>query len=344
MLGSHAAIHLLRSGVKYIRVIDFDQVTLSSLNRHAVATRADVGLSKAWVLKRHAKNIFPNAEIDSRIELFELEKADKLILIGNEKPSFVLDCIDNIDTKVHLLRYCMENGIKVMSSMGSACKADPSRIQITKLYQTSEDKLARAVRQKLKREHRIERPNIPVVYSTEKPQVNIMSLPDEATDAKDIKEYASLPNFRVRILPVISPIPAMFGAAMAGWVLCDLGNFPIQPLATKYRNEKFYKKLLKEFIQHEQSAHQNEQVSQVIDVFDIEEVVEDLWKARSCISGSTERLVIRIWNREQPLKKQNLVLLTKEEAESHDVKSLNEYGNLRNDIEADIQEFYHYSS
>ncbi len=36
-VGSHAAHMLLRSGIKKLRFIDFDQVTLSSLNRHAVA-------------------------------------------------------------------------------------------------------------------------------------------------------------------------------------------------------------------------------------------------------------------------------------------------------------------
>lgn len=46
-VGSHAANMLVRSGVKKIRLIDFDQVTLSSLNRHAVASMVDVGKSKA---------------------------------------------------------------------------------------------------------------------------------------------------------------------------------------------------------------------------------------------------------------------------------------------------------
>ena len=45
---------LLRSGVRKLRLIDFDQVSLSSLNRHAVATRADVGMPKATCLKVRA--------------------------------------------------------------------------------------------------------------------------------------------------------------------------------------------------------------------------------------------------------------------------------------------------
>ena len=50
-VGSHCASMLLRSGVRKLRVVDFDQVSLSSLNRHAVATREDVGKPKADVLR-----------------------------------------------------------------------------------------------------------------------------------------------------------------------------------------------------------------------------------------------------------------------------------------------------
>lgn len=58
-VGSHAAHLLLRSGVGKLRLIDFDQVTVSSLNRHAVATREDVGIPKATCLERHFRNILP---------------------------------------------------------------------------------------------------------------------------------------------------------------------------------------------------------------------------------------------------------------------------------------------
>lgn len=58
-VGSHAAHLLLRSGVGKLRLVDFDQVTLSSLNRHAVAVRADVGIPKATCLEQHFKQILP---------------------------------------------------------------------------------------------------------------------------------------------------------------------------------------------------------------------------------------------------------------------------------------------
>ena len=70
-MGSHAASMLLRSGVGRLRLVDFDQVTLSSLNRHAVATRADVGTPKALALARHFREISPETQVDARVAMYE---------------------------------------------------------------------------------------------------------------------------------------------------------------------------------------------------------------------------------------------------------------------------------
>lgn len=75
----------------------FCKVSLSSLNRHAVATREDVGMSKALCLKKHFLRIFPECQVDAQVLLYDSSTEEK-ILSGN--PDFVLDCIDNIDTKV----------------------------------------------------------------------------------------------------------------------------------------------------------------------------------------------------------------------------------------------------
>lgn len=74
-----------------------EKVSLSSLNRHAVATREDVGIPKAQCLKMHFSTIFPECQIDARVLLYDASSEED-ILSGH--PDFVLDCIDNIDTKV----------------------------------------------------------------------------------------------------------------------------------------------------------------------------------------------------------------------------------------------------
>jgi tRNA A37 threonylcarbamoyladenosine dehydratase len=139
-VGSHAAHMLARAGVARMRLIDFDQVTLSSLNRHAVATRKDVGIPKVTAMKNHLLKIVPQMQIDARVNLFKIEDAEELL---EGEPDFVLDCIDHLQTKAELIQYCVEKRYKVISSMGAGAKSDPSRIQIADINDTSEDPLAR---------------------------------------------------------------------------------------------------------------------------------------------------------------------------------------------------------
>jgi tRNA A37 threonylcarbamoyladenosine dehydratase len=78
-VGSHAAHLLARSGVGKLRLIDFDNVTLSSLNRHAVATRADVGTPKVTAMKRHLQQTVPGCEIEDLPVMFAADCADELL-------------------------------------------------------------------------------------------------------------------------------------------------------------------------------------------------------------------------------------------------------------------------
>lgn len=132
-VGSWAALMLMRSGVQRIRIIDFDQVTLSSLNRHAVATLEDVGTPKVRCIKRHFKEIAPFVEVDDCVDLLNADNVDEL-LGGN--PDYVVDAIDNINTKIDLIKYCYDKKLQVISSMGAGAKADPSRIQIADISET----------------------------------------------------------------------------------------------------------------------------------------------------------------------------------------------------------------
>ena len=115
-VGSHAANMLVRSGVSRLRLVDFDQVTLSSLNRHAVASMDDVGISKAEAMRRKLLKIVPWCQIEAITEMFKNETADAL-LAGD--PDFVLDCIDDVSTKAELIAYCVKKDIKVLTSMGA---------------------------------------------------------------------------------------------------------------------------------------------------------------------------------------------------------------------------------
>lgn len=167
------------------------------MNRHAVATQKDVGKSKVKVLADHVKEICPNAVVEERNQLWEAKFAYELL---SGSPTYVLDCIDNIKTKIELLHYCVTHKIPIISSMGSGAKADASRIQISDISHTSEDPLARATRQGLKKVGILS--GVPVIYSTEVPG-KVELLPLEEEKVKKAREYSALPDFRSRILPVL---------------------------------------------------------------------------------------------------------------------------------------------
>ncbi|KAG8806044.1 hypothetical protein FRC17_005200, partial [Serendipita sp. 399] len=85
------------SGVGRLRLIDFDYVTLSSLNRHASATRADVGTPKVQSLKESITSIAPWVEVDIFVDLWNVEnEKENGWLTGSD---WVIDAIDNITTK-----------------------------------------------------------------------------------------------------------------------------------------------------------------------------------------------------------------------------------------------------
>jgi hypothetical protein len=69
-VGSWTAVMLARSGIAKLRLIDFDYVTLSSLNRHATATLADVGTPKVQCIARALRAIAPFVQVDPRVELW----------------------------------------------------------------------------------------------------------------------------------------------------------------------------------------------------------------------------------------------------------------------------------
>ncbi|KAI9235788.1 MAG: ubiquitin--protein ligase molybdopterin-converting factor [Podila humilis] len=322
-VGSWAASMLIRSGVGKIRIIDFDQVSLSSLNRHATAVQADVGTPKVIAMKKAFRQVAPWVQVDARVELFQEDSAEEL-LSGN--PDYVVDAIDNINTKLALLKFCYDHKIPVMSSMGAGAKADPSRIQISDISETFEDPLARAVRRKIKKMG--VDTGIDVVYSTEKPH-HVKLLPLDETQAQEADEYAALPDFRSRILPVLGPLPAMFGMAMATFITCKIGGWPMDPLPIKLR-DGLYQRIHRD-LKVREGRLDPEVETIALDRRDVGYVIEEVWRGKSAISKSMDKIGLCRWKRSEPLTVQNVILLTKSELDRHvklplDADLVKEYG------------------
>jgi len=312
-VGSHCAVTLARSGVGGMRLIDFDRVTVSSLNRHASAVRSEVGIPKVASLKRFIGLFAPECQIDAVEGLFNYESAERYIL--EYKPDWVVDAIDNLHTKVDLLAYCYENKIPVISACGSAAKCDPTRIRISTVENSSEDPLARALRQRLRLQRGLTNTGIPVVYSTERTTRGLLPLKDFQED--NPKDFQTLDRFRVRILPVIAPLPSIMGNAVASFILCKLAQQPFQPLTAAPIASSSHRKKLWNFVRrHFASSGPQWADSQDADL--ILDIVNDACSGRSVVSGDAANLCLVPYifdNSSFDLK--NLVLMTTNEAKSH---------------------------
>lgn len=339
-VGSHCTAALARSGVTYIRLIDFDQVTLSSLNRHAVATLADVGTPKVSCLQRRLQQITPWVQFDLRNELFRVGAADALLgSWEGRKPDFIVDAIDNIDSKVALLEYCYKNKLPVISSMGAGCKSDPTRIFIGDISASAEDPLSRSTRRRLRALGVAS--GIPVVFSTEKPgpgKAELMPLPEEEFAKGNVGDLGVLPDFRVRILPVLGTMPAVFGYAVANYVILQITGYPCDWVPAKGR-EKMYDGILaqlqgwEEKLARQTTENENAQGLKLpLNVNDVGYLVEEVYRGRSVLSGIPTRLSLIRWRKPQgssidrsvegqkysKLKMSDLICLTKEEATLHE--------------------------
>lgn len=296
-----------------IRLVDFDFVTLSSLNRHATATLSDVGLPKVKSIEQFLNKICRFVDIDARIQLWEKGTGGDLL----RDVDWVFDAIDNIDTKVDLLKYCHDNNIKVFSSMGAGAKNDPTRIQISDISSTIYDPLARSVRRRLRLQGVLS--GIPVVYSTEVPgDVKLLPLPEEEF-AKGVHELSVLDNFRVRILPVLGPLPSIFGLYATTYVLCELAGRPIQnPLPVKNR-KKLYERLLRDLLVRESRLIGGSINKLCLDEDDVSFIFEDLHRARSVIPPHDvpSKPALTRWNLGSPLSLSNCVVMDDKQVEKH---------------------------
>ena len=341
-VGSHCTAALARSGVSRIRLIDFDQVTLSSLNRHAVATLADVGTPKVQCIQRRLQGVVPWVQWECYNEVWRIEQAARLLGpfdgLQNATPDYVVDAIDNIDSKVALLQYCHSHKIKMISSMGAGCKSDPTRILVGDISASLEDPLSRATRTRL-RLCGI-RQGIPVIYSIEKPgpgKASLLPLPEDEFQKGDVSELGILPDFRARILPVLGTMPAIFGLTAANYILMELSGYPHETGGGKAR-DKLYDSVLASFQASEERLIRSDGEDPVgarapISKDDIGFLVDEVFWGKSVVSGLPTRLTLVRWRAPDGKFKANasykgqkstsfsltdLVCMTKEEALAHE--------------------------
>ncbi len=162
-VGGYALETLVRSGINYIDIIDYDKIDITNLNRQIITNKDNVGNLKVEEAKKRALSINPEININT-YNLFLNEENIKEILLNNY--DYIIDACDTVSTKIELIKESINRNIKFISCMGTAKKIDPTKLSITTLDKTNYDPLARILRKKIK-ELKINK-KIYVVSSTEK--------------------------------------------------------------------------------------------------------------------------------------------------------------------------------
>lgn len=162
-VGGHCVQALARAGVGKLDVFDDDVVSMSNINRQAVAMTSTVGRAKVEVIREQVLDIHPQAEVTCHRMFYAPENADEVDLSVFD---YVVDCIDTVKAKTELIVRAKAAGVPVISAMGAGNKLDATRFEVEDIGKTSVCPLCRVMRAQL-RKRGIEHHQ--VVYSREEP-------------------------------------------------------------------------------------------------------------------------------------------------------------------------------
>jgi len=161
-VGGHVAEGLARAGVGRLRLVDFDIIQASNINRQIMALETTLGQPKVEAAQERIAAINPGCRLEA-LQLFADDASMERILAP--APDILVDAIDSMNPKVQLLTAAHSRRIPIISSMGAALRSDPTLIRTGDLMDTRNCPLAKRLRQKLRRAG-IDR-GISCVYSTE---------------------------------------------------------------------------------------------------------------------------------------------------------------------------------
>ena len=219
-VGSFTVEALARAGVSGLTMVDDDCICLTNLNRQLHATTRTVGRVKVEVMRERVQEINPQAAVTTIQKFYLPENAEDFF---GEKYDYVVDAIDTVSAKIDLIVRAQAKGIPVISCMGAGNKLDPTKFEVTDIYKTSVDPLARVMRKKLK-ENRVKK--LKVVYSKEKP----LRVRQSGCGKNCICPPGSARNCDMRraVPGSISFVPSVVGLIIAGEVVRDLTGAKVE--------------------------------------------------------------------------------------------------------------------
>ena len=199
-VGSWCAESLIRSGIRKLTIVDSDRVCITNINRQLMATTKTVGQVKVDALKERLLSINPSAEITALQQIFTAETAESFQL---DSYDYIIDAIDSLKDKAQLILLATKTKAKFFSSMGAALKLDPTRIKTAEFWKVTGDPLARALRNRFKRDKQFPKRKFQCVFSDELLENKMPIDPDDKGNGS------------------IVHITAIFGMMLAGLVIQD---------------------------------------------------------------------------------------------------------------------------
>jgi len=222
-VGGFALEALARAGVGHFLIVDFDCISKSNINRQLIALNSTVGRKKTEVFRERLLDINPNIKIQIFDGFFneDVQNAvfSKEFALSVGGPDFIVDAIDTVKSKIELIKFAKENGIKIISSFGAGNRMDASKLFVSDISELktlggAKDVFVKNVLHKLKKYAGIER-GLTVVSSSEKAHNEAKISTLEKIEKKNGKviEYT-------KFTPASTPVvPAVAGYFMADYIL-----------------------------------------------------------------------------------------------------------------------------
>ena len=201
-VGAYAAEMLCRAGVGRLTLVDADTVQPTNLNRQLPSLHSTMGQLKVEVLASRFRDINPDVELTVLPAFLKDENIPRLL--DAARYDFVVDAIDTLAPKCHLIAEALKRRIKIVSSMGAGAKSDITQVRFADIWDTYHCGLSKAVRKRLQKMGI--RHKLPVVFSTEQADPKAVLLTDDEVNKKST-------------CGTVSYMPAVFGCYLAEYVI-----------------------------------------------------------------------------------------------------------------------------
>lgn len=200
-VGGYVVEGLIRAGIQNIVLVDSDKISLTNINRQIHANHATIGRSKVKVMEERILFINKNVKVKTYETFITKDNIKEVI---DDDVDYIVDAIDTVKSKIELIKYAKYKNIKIISSMGTGNKLNPTMLKVADISKTKMCPLAKVIRKELKKQ-KIDK--LKVVYSEEEPRKILFK------EEEDVKAGS------------VSFVPSVAGMIIASEVIKDIIDF-----------------------------------------------------------------------------------------------------------------------